>query len=248
MNKKFWNWVKPIKNEEGDQASNRVLEINGTIAEDSWFDDDVTPEMFKAELFSEKGDVDVWINSVGGDCIAASRIYTMLIDYPGFVTIKIDGLAASAASVISMAGDKVYMSPTSLMMVHNPLTTAYGNSAEMQKAIEMLAEVKESIINAYEKKTGLSRAKISHMMDEETWMNANKAVELGFADGVLESSKLGGKDISFAYSNAMQNEKLMQKIANKIRAEMKEVEPEETKEQHGRKVEDLMNRLNLIRY
>ena len=109
----------------------------------------------------------------------------MLKEYPGNVTIKIDGIAASAASLIAMAGDSVLMSPVSMMMIHNPLTMAVGNADDMQKAAAMLDEVKESIINAYELKTGLSRAKLSHLMDDETWMNAVKAVELGFADGIL---------------------------------------------------------------
>lgn len=109
----------------------------------------------------------------------------MLKEYPGNVTIKIDGIAASAASLIAMAGDNILMSPVSMMMIHNPLTMAVGNADDMQKAAAMLDEVKESIINAYELKTGLSRAKLSHLMDDETWMNAVKAVELGFADGIL---------------------------------------------------------------
>lgn len=127
----------------------------------------------------------VWLNSPGGDCVAAAQIYNMLKEYPGNVTIKIDGIAASAASLIAMAGDNVLMSPVSMMMIHNPLTMAVGNADDMQKAAEMLNEVKDSIINAYELKTGLSRARLSHLMDDETWMNAVKAVELGFADGIL---------------------------------------------------------------
>ena len=129
---------------------------------------------------SGSGNITVWINSPGGDCVAAAQIYNMLMDYHGDVTVKIDGIAASAASVIAMAGTKVLMSPTALIMIHNPLTVAIGDSEEMQKAIDMLSEVKESIINAYEIKTGLSRAKLSHLMDAETWMNANKAVEDSF--------------------------------------------------------------------
>jgi len=136
-------------------------------------------------LYADTGDVTVWINSPGGDCVAAAQIYNMLREYPGNVTIKIDGIAASAASLISMAGDTVLMSPVSMMMIHNPLTMAIGNADDMQRTIEMLDEVKESIINAYELKTGLSRSKLSHLMDNETWMNATKAVELGFADGIL---------------------------------------------------------------
>lgn len=109
----------------------------------------------------------------------------MLTQYKGNVTVKIDGIAASAASVIAMAGNTVLMSPVSMMMIHNPATFAFGDHAEMQKAIDMLAEVKESIINAYVIKTGLTRAKLSHLMDAETWMDANKAVELGFADDII---------------------------------------------------------------
>jgi len=178
LKRQFWNWVR---NEDGT----RTLTLDGVIAEESWFDDDVTPKAFKEQLNAGTGDVVVWINSPGGDCVAASQIYTMLMDYKGSVTVKVDGIAASAASVIAMAGTEVLMAPTSLLMIHNPLTIAIGDSEEMQKAIAMLDEVKESIVNAYALKTGLSRAKISHLMDAETWMNAQKAIELGFADGVL---------------------------------------------------------------
>ena len=117
--------------------------------------------------------------------MAAAQIYNMLTQYKGNVTVKIDGIAASAASVIAMAGNTVLMSPVSMMMIHNPATAAFGDHAEMQKAIDMLAEVKESIINAYVIKTGLTRAKLSHLMDAETWMDANKAIELGFADDII---------------------------------------------------------------
>ena len=163
----------------------RILHLNGTIAEESWFDDDVTPKLFEDELKAGSGDVTVWINSPGGDCVAAAQIYNMLKEYKGNVTVKIDGIAASAASVIAMAGAKVLMSPVSMLMIHNPMTVAMGNVDEMQKAIEMLDSVKDSIINAYQIKTGMTRAKISHLMDAETWMDANKAVELGFADDIL---------------------------------------------------------------
>ena len=185
-NKKFWNWQNKATE---DPAEERVLELYGTIAEESWFDDDVTPQMFKDELFAGTGPVTIWLNSPGGDCIAASQIYSMLMDYKGDVTVKIDSIAASAASVIAMAGTKVLMAPTALMMIHNPATTAFGDHADMRKAIEMLDEVKESIINAYEIRTNLTHTQLSHMMDDTTWMNAKKAIELGFADGLLEDAK-----------------------------------------------------------
>jgi len=157
-NKKFWKWtnrtVPRASNQDApdgvqeDETVERVLTLNGTIAEDSWFDDEVTPQMFRDELNAGSGDVTVWINSPGGDCVAAAQIYNLLSEYPGKVTVKIDGLAASAASVIAMAGDTVMMSPVSMMMIHNPATVAWGDHVEMQKAIELLDAVKESIINA----------------------------------------------------------------------------------------------------
>lgn len=180
--KKFWNWTNQTDN---PKENGRTLFLHGTIADESWYDDDVTPQLFKDDLYADSGDVTVWLNSPGGDCVAAAQIYNMLKEYPGNVTIKIDGIAASAASLIAMVGDNILMSPVSMMMIHNPLTMAIGNADDMQKAAAMLDEVKESIINAYELKTGLSRAKLSHLMDDETWMNAVKAVELGFADGIL---------------------------------------------------------------
>lgn len=185
--KKFWKWRNQA--EAGTAPEERTLFLNGTIAEESWFDDDVTPQLFKDELNAGNGDITVWINSPGGDCVAAAQIYNMLSNYKGKVTVKIDGIAASAASVIAMAGDTVLVSPVSMLMIHNPATIAWGDHAEMQKAIDMLSEVKESIINAYVLKTGLSRPKLSHLMDAETWMDANKAVELGFADEIMTRAK-----------------------------------------------------------
>lgn len=221
----------------------RTLFLNGTIAEESWFDDDVTPQLFKDELMAGSGDITVWINSPGGDCVAAAQIYNMLMDYKGNVTVKIDGIAASAASVIAMAGTKVLMSPVSMMMIHNPMTVAFGDSGEMQKAIEMLASVKDSIINAYEIKTGLSRAKLSHLMDSETWMDANKAVELGFADEITQRSgsaeDMEPPVVSMLYSKANVVNSLMDKVAAKCA-----IKSEPTRKT---KADDLMARLNLIK-
>jgi len=255
--KKFWKWTNLETSEE--QSAERVLELYGTIAEESWFDDDVTPKMFREELFSGEGDVTIWINSPGGDCIAASQIYSMLMDYKGNVTVKIDGIAASAASVIAMAGTKVLMAPTALMMIHNPMTGAFGDHADMQKAIEMLNEVKESIINAYEIRTNLSRAKLSHLMDSETWMNAKKAIELGFADDILTDEKKAAEadEIdAYAFSTKAVEETLINKLTAKIKAKTTPVvakatvpePPVKPEEKHGRSVDDLMERLNLMKY
>lgn len=214
--KKFWNWKK-IKNEN---ESENILFLNGTIAEESWFDDDITPGLFLSELKEHKGDITVWINSPGGDVVAAAQIYNMLMDHNGNVTVKIDGIAASAASVIAMAGTKVLMSPVSMIMIHNPMTIAFGNREDIKKAVSMLDEVKESIINAYEIKTNLDRRKLSKLMDDETWMNVHIAINLNFCDGILhreENKDLEIPEVSSMYSRVKVVNSLMDKLATKAK-------------------------------
>lgn len=237
MSKKFWNWEK---NEEG-----RTLYFDGYIAQDSWYDDDITPKKFKAELLESEGDISVWLNSPGGDVFAASQIYNMLKEYKGKVTVKIDGLAASAASVISMAGDEVLMSPVAMMMIHNPSTVIFGEASDLQSGIEMLSEVKESIINAYEDKTGLSRNKISKMMDNETWFSAKKAVELGFADRVLYEADSEPKDEGFIFDKVTVTNALLGKFpkGSKSKATSKMDSGTDNKASY----EELNKRLNLIK-
>ena len=241
--KKFWNWTNQAPTET--EPEQRILTLNGTIAEESWFDDDITPQLFREELNAGSGDITVWINSPGGDCVAAAQIYNMLMDYRGSVTVKIDGIAASAASVIAMAGTRVLVSPGSMLMIHNPATMAMGDAAEMQKAIAMLDEVKESIINAYEIKTGMSRAKLSHLMDAETWMDAHTAVDLGFADEIMTRPEVTGAENHVTgpmlFSRAAVTNHLMDKLAAKCRIEKKPTQPE-------RSVDDLMERLNLMKH
>ena len=182
--KKFWNFIR-------DESGERILRLEGPIDEDNFWGDTVTPDDFRDDLEAEEGNVTVWINSPGGNVFAAAQIYTMLCDHKGKITVKIDAIAASAASVIAMAGDRVLMSPVAMLMIHDPMTIAMGNAKDMEKAISTLNEVKASIINAYQKKTGLSRNKISQLMEDETWMNAKKAVDMGFADGILFTDKDG---------------------------------------------------------
>jgi ATP-dependent Clp protease protease subunit len=217
VKRKFWNWVK---NDGADEfGSERTLYLNGEISDETWYGDEVTPQMFKDELNAGSGDITLWINSPGGDCFAAAQIYNLLMDYRGNVTVKIDGLAASAASVIAMAGTKVCMSPVAMLMIHNPATVAIGDEGEMQKAIDMLAEVKESIMNAYEIKTGLSRTVISHLMDTESWFNAKKAVELHFADEILfspeEQEDLPNETEAMLFSRAAVTNSLLSKLIPK---------------------------------
>ena len=229
MKRKFWNWK--------ESGESRTLYLEGAIANETWYEDDITPKIFKSELMSGSGDITVWINSPGGDVFAASQIYNMLKEYPGNVTVKIDGIAASAASVIAMAGSKVLMSPVSMLMAHNPMTMAFGDTVEMEKAIAMLGEVKESIINAYELKTGLSRTKLSHFMDAESWFNAKKAMELGFADEIMfENGKEELRSIEAAvFSNMSVINSLMEKF------------PEKEKEKKTA-IGELDKRLSLLKY
>lgn len=239
MNKRFWNWVK--------NENNRTLYLDGYIAENSWFDDEITPKQFKAELYATEGDVIVFLNSPGGDVFAASQIYTMLKEYSGNVTVKIEGIAASAASVIAMAADEVFMSPVAMMMIHNPATIVFGEVTDLQSGIEMLSEVKESIINAYEQKTGLSRAKISHMMDAESWFNAKKAVELGFADKVLyekEDSEDKSPSAAFIFDKMTVTNALMKKLPlEEAKQKSKIPAPEMTTP-----IGQLEKRLSLLKY
>ena len=178
--KKFWNF---IRNDSGE----RVLRLEGPIDEDNFWGDTISPAAFRDDLESAEGDLTVWINSPGGNVFCAAEIYNMLRDHKGRITVKIDAIAASAASVVAMAGDTVLMSPVSMLMIHDPMTMAMGNTRDMEKAITTLNEVKESIINAYQAKSGLSRKKIAQLMEDETWISAKKAVEYGFADAILFS-------------------------------------------------------------
>ena len=243
--KKFWNWVK---NEQGE----RTLLLESTIAEESWYGDEVTPAAFREELFAEDGPITLSINSPGGDTIAASQIYTMLMEYPYDVTVKITGIAASAASVIAMAGTKVTMSPTSMMMVHNPFTVAMGDSAEMRRASQLLDEVKESIINAYELKTGMSRTRLSRMMNDETWMNAVKAKELGFCDEILftDDTPVAEDAQFFATGSCYARKAVMNCLLDKIRAEMPADESTSSslETENRTPAADLMDRLARIKY
>lgn len=230
--RKFWNWVR-------DEATgDRTLYLNGEISDETWWGDEVTPKLFKDELIAGSGNVTVWINSPGGDVFAAAQIYNMLMDYEGNVTVKIDGLAASAASVIAMAGGDVYMSPVSMLMIHNPSTIAIGDSEEMLRAKALLDEVKESIINAYELKSGLSRTKLSHLMDAETWMNANKAIELGFADKIMFTEDEDRVPLNTGQGLIFSRAAVCNSLLGKI--------PKKTKPKIGTPIESLEKRLSLI--
>lgn len=192
---RFWNFVNST-NEDVE------LRIEGEIVSDDdawfyeWFGIPVAnPSAFKQELSEHKDkNITVWIDSWGGDVFAAAGMYNSLKEHKGKVIVKIDGKAASAGSIIAMAGDEVYMSPVSILMIHNPWSGARGEAKDMRHMADVLDEVKETLVNAYQLKTSLSRNKISRLMDEETWMSAKKAVAEGFADGILYAEGAAQED------------------------------------------------------
>ena len=197
----FWKWTK------NETTGERELRIEGIIDDsESWIDELLgnevtTPKKFKNDLNSDVGDIIVRINSPGGNCYAAADIYSMLKEYKGKVTVKIDSYAASAATVIAMAGDMIEMSPLAMMCIHNPwLPSISGEAKDFIDAANYLVKLKNNIINAYEAKTKLPREKISELMDNEEYMNAKQALELGFADKIMFSDDEEKKVKALMYS------------------------------------------------
>lgn len=181
----FYNFKKAAAETLPDE-----LFIDGEIAsEASWWGNVTVAKTFREQLKLCR-DVVVFINSPGGDVFAGAEIYTALRDHPGKVTVKVLGIAASAASVIAMAGDEVLMSPVSYLMIHDPWTYAVGNYREMEHMANVLKEIGEGIIQAYTHKTGRSRDEIAKMLESETYMSAQTAIDEGFADGLLFEANL----------------------------------------------------------
>ncbi len=174
------------------------VNIKGPIVSNSeawiyeWFGIEATsPNSVNKVLEKANGeDIEVEINSGGGSVFAGSEIYTTLKSYPGNVTVKIVGLAASAASVIAMAGNKVMMSPTAQIMIHNVSSRASGDYRDMEHTAEVLRNANDTIANAYRIKTGKTQEKLLALMDHETWMTAEKAKELGFIDEIMFENDL----------------------------------------------------------
>lgn len=184
--KRFWQF----RNAADDDAAE--LLFYGPISEYTWWGDEVTPKQFNDDL-AALGDIKnlkLRINSPGGDVFAAAAIHNSLKNHPATVTAYIDGWAASAASVVAMAGDTIVMPKTAMMMIHNPSTIAWGDAREMRTTADILDKVRDTIIAAYEEKTGLDRTKLINLMNSETWMTADEAEELGFADEVDETASV----------------------------------------------------------
>lgn len=241
---KFWNWAKD------EDTGERVLRLDGVITDDdflAWIYESKTAKEFRNELNSGEGDITVWINSEGGDCFAAASIYNMLREYGntrGLVTIKIDAMAISAASVVAMAGDTVEISPVGMIMIHNPWSYAQGDAEEMKTAAKMLDEVKESIINAYEFKTKLPRTKLAKMMDDETWIHAHKAVELGFADKIIGAENQTAENLSAR--NISSRRQVMNCMMNAFKSK-RETETQKADSDNYVDAAQLHKRLNLLK-
>lgn len=191
-NKKFWNF-KAKDDKTGE------LTLYGEISDYSWWDDDVTPKQFKDDL-DAMGDVDeinVYINSPGGDVFAGQTIYSMLKRHKAKVNIYVDGLAASIASLIAMAGDRVIMPANAMMMIHSPWTYASGNAKEFRKLADDLDKIRESMITAYESKSALTAEEITNIMDgddgEGTWLSAEDCLEYGLIDEIEEAKQVAAR-------------------------------------------------------
>ena len=182
--KKFYNLIP------GQPGEASRLYIDGAIVSgysgyDWWTDEHQTGAYdFRNEL-AQCGPVTVYINSPGGDVFAGAAMYSALLDHPHKVTVKIMGIAASAASVVAMAGDEVLISPVGYMMIHDPWSYVVGNAREMEHEAQVLREIGEGIVAAYQKKTGKTTDEIRRLLEAETYMNAQSAIENGFCDGLF---------------------------------------------------------------
>lgn len=168
----------------------REIKLNGYIDEEVWYGDEITPDIVRAALQGEKGDmtddVHITLNSYGGSVNAATMIHDAIRAYNGKVHITVSGTAASAAVGMCMAADELDMTPGSMMMIHDPSMIAWGNARDMQSAIQTLNAAKESILNIYEGRCTTARDEIARMMTDETWMDSKEALKHGFIDKIHE--------------------------------------------------------------
>lgn len=233
MADKFWKFQNSV------ESNGTELILSGPIASETWWGDEVTPQEFRSELKEHTNEkLTVVLNSGGGDVFAGLEIYNALRELDAEVTIRVDGLAASIASIIAMAGNKVIMSPGSLMMIHRPSVFAAGNVDDLDKAKALLLKIEESITPIYTEKTGLSSEQVAEMLEAETWMSAEEAVELGFADEVVKTEKTSLKATiqnalngNFAYSMEATKQSLAsfaEKVSEKEGEDV--VEPVKTEE------------------
>lgn len=185
LKKKFWDFKAKINNAAD-------LYLYGDISDTSWWGDEVTPKQFKADLdaLGEISQLNIYINSSGGDVFAGQAIHSMLKRHNAEKVVYVDGLAASIASVIAMAGDKIIMPSNAMMMIHNPWTIAAGNAAAFRKMADDLEQIGKSVIAVYRDKSGMEDEEIIKLMDGETWLTAEDAISYGLADQIDKEKKL----------------------------------------------------------
>lgn len=202
----FWNFRNAAETDSGETE----IDFYGPISEFSWWGDEITPAMFKKEL-NDKGQgkpVTLRVNSYGGDLIAASVIRSMLIDYPGRVTARVDGIAASAAVTVITGADRVQMQVSAYLFIHEALVglLGYYNIADLKDFIDELKTVNAGIVDTYIAKTKMDAEKLQKMMADETMMSASESVALGFADEIITGPSKNAAQISKQvqnYVNAM---------------------------------------------
>ncbi len=195
----FWNFRDAAETDSGETE----LEFYGPISEFLWFGDEISPKMFKDQLYQKGGGnpITVRLNSPGGDLIAASVIRATMLDYPGKITVKIDGVAASAAVMVALGGDVIKMQISAYMMIHEAAVglMGYFNVAILKDLIDELKVINGGIVDAYAARTNLDNEKLSKMMADETWMTASEAVAFGFVDEIISGpSKASNKVSNFA--------------------------------------------------
>ena len=182
------------------------MTLNGYIDDEVWFGDEITPDALHDLLYAEgrdhTEDVHIRLNSYGGSCNAAVRMHDDLAAYPGRVTITVSGTAASAATVLCMAADRLEMTPGSLWMIHDPSIIAMGNERDLKDAIRLLEACKDSILNVYERRIKITREQAAALMTRTTWMDAQKALEDGFIDGILSVRQAGPTDCVVTQADA----------------------------------------------
>lgn len=190
MKKKFWEFKNAV------DGVGELL-IYGDISDVSWWGDEITPKQFKEELdaLGDVSQMNIYINSYGGDAFAGQAIYSMLKRHKASKATYIDGIAASIASVVAMAGDTIIMPKGSMMMIHNAWTFAAGNADELRKIADDLEKISDSVLLPAYARSGQSEEKIKELLAAETWLSAQDAVDLGFAD-VIEDAKQVAASIS----------------------------------------------------
>jgi ATP-dependent Clp protease protease subunit len=238
----FWTWK--------DSAEMPEMEIDGVISEYSWYEDDITPKLFKDQLYKNGngGPVLMKLSSPGGDVIAAAKIRDIMTAYPGDITVQVNGMAASAAVMVAISGKSLQITDASYMMIHDPAVVVFLAMLDIETLSSLhdsLQSIKDGIIPAYATKTGLSETRISNMMTKETWMSAREAVDLGFANEVITGGQSSKQQITnLAYVNCLNS---FSNLPQGVIDLTKPVEPSEAEVERAAQLKGLRERIQQIR-